>query len=416
MPDAIPVQSLTSADRDEMLALDQAAFGFDGRDLDPEADTQWIEWDRTYGVRLDGRLAAIYVVFSFGLGVPAGPQGARVIPMAGLSWVAVHPDHRRRGLLTAMIQHHLTTVHEAGRETISCLFASEPRIYGRFGYGLSTDSRRLTIPAKAALRAPLKSAEVTTRLVAASPEEHDGIVKQVYDAVCLLRPGQTARPPAQWRRYLQDPVSRRPGGGESLKIVVAERAGRPTGYALLRRTAAWGEHAPEGKVQVIDVFGIDAASEHALWRRVLDLDLMAEMTTPGLALDHPLTIWAAETGASSRLGHQLWTRIVDLEHALPARGYASDLDVVLDVTDQGCPWNAGRWRLRADTDGATCERTTSPADLALDVRELGSVFLGGTTLAALGAAGLIDELTPGSLAAASAASRSPLLPATPHMF
>src|SRR3954451_3230856 len=73
MPDAITIQSLTSADRDALLALDQAAFGFDGRDLDPEGDTQWIEWDRAYGARREGVLGGIYVVFSFGIGVPASP-------------------------------------------------------------------------------------------------------------------------------------------------------------------------------------------------------------------------------------------------------------------------------------------------------------------------------------------------------
>jgi predicted acetyltransferase len=417
MPDAIDLQSLTSDDRDAVLALDQAAFGFDGRDLDPEADTQWIEWDRAYGASRDGVLGGIYVVFSFGLGVPSRPpQAAQVVPMAGLSWVAVHPDHRRRGLLKAMIGHHLDTVHETGREAVSCLFASEPAIYGRFGYGLSTQSRRMTVPAKTALRPPHGDGGVTTRFEAARPEVHDRIVQEVYAAACLLRPGWTVRPPAHWRRYLQDPVSRRPGGGESLKIVVAEREGRPTGYALLRRTASWGEQAPEGKVSVIDLFGLDPQSEHALWRRVLDLDLMAEVTTPGLPLDHPLTIWASETGTGSRAGHALWTRIVDLDAAFTSRGYQGEVEVVLDVSDRLCPWNAGRWRLAAGGDAAVCERTNASPDLALDIRELGSVYLGGITLAALGAAGLVDELTPGSLAAASAAFRSPLLPITPPMF
>jgi len=73
MPDAITIQSLTSSDRDALLELDQSAFGFDGRDLDPESDTAWIEWERAFGARRGDALGGIYVVFSFGLSVPARP-------------------------------------------------------------------------------------------------------------------------------------------------------------------------------------------------------------------------------------------------------------------------------------------------------------------------------------------------------
>src|SRR4051812_5742414 len=101
MPQRISIDALTSSDRDALLALDQSAFGFDTRDLDPEADTAWIEWARAWGARRDGDLAGIYVVFSYGLGVPGQPPTPVTnVPMAGLSWVAVHPDHRRQGLLT----------------------------------------------------------------------------------------------------------------------------------------------------------------------------------------------------------------------------------------------------------------------------------------------------------------------------
>ena len=114
MPDAITIQSLTSSDRDAVLDLDQAAFGFDRRDLDPERATAWIEWDRAFGARRGDASAGIYAVFSFGLSVPARPpEQTTVVPMAGLSWVAVHPDHRRRGLLNAMMRHHLDTVHDS---------------------------------------------------------------------------------------------------------------------------------------------------------------------------------------------------------------------------------------------------------------------------------------------------------------
>ncbi len=414
----ITVAALGSADRAVMLEIDQSAFAFDGRDLDPEAETAWIEWDRAWGASRDGTLGGIYTVFSFGLTVPGRPpQLTAVIPAAGLSWVAVHPDHRRRGLLTAMIRHHFDDVREGRRgEVVSCLFASEPTIYGRFGYGLSTESARVSLPSRSALRALPDPGDVTTRFEAVDRAVHDQIVREVYAASCRQRPGNTLRPAAHLDRQLEDRPVRRPAGAEALKILVAERRGQPTGYALLRRTASWGKLSPEGKLRVVDLQAVDPQSAHALWRRALDFDLMEEVTTPPLAPDDRLLVWAGESGPTAHPGEGLWTRLVDVERALAARGYATGIDVVLEVTDDRCPWNAGRWHLAADTDGATCERTTAAADLALDVRELGSAYLGGATLVGLGSAGLVQELTAGALAACSTAWRSPVMPATPYMF
>jgi len=79
------------------------------------------------------------------------------------------------------------------------------------------------------------------------------------------------------------------------------------------------------------------------------------------------------------------------------------VDVVFEVTDAFCPWNAGRWRLTGGPDDARCIRTDDPADLALSSTELGATYLSGTTLATLGAAGLVTELRPGTLRPTSVA-------------
>ena len=76
--------------------------------------------------------------------------GART-PVSGLTWVSVHPGHRRRGLLRTMIDDHFRRSLARG-EAVSALFAAEPGIYGRFGYGLAAQDLRLKIPRGAGLR------------------------------------------------------------------------------------------------------------------------------------------------------------------------------------------------------------------------------------------------------------------------
>jgi predicted acetyltransferase len=106
----------------------------------------------------------------------------------------------------------------------------------------------------------------------------------------------------------------------------------------------------------------------------------------------------------------LWVRLVDVQRALAARTYESEVDVILGIDDEFCPWNAGAWRLLGGPAGATCERTDQEPDLVVDVRELGAVYLGRPSLARLGAAGLVDLRTPGALATTSRAFATERLP------
>ncbi|WP_222871471.1 sterol carrier protein domain-containing protein [Nonomuraea sp. PA05] len=118
-------------------------------------------------------------------------------------------------------------------------------------------------------------------------------------------------------------------------------------------------------------------------------------------MDEPLKHLPADPRAArTTLIDNLWVRLVDVDRALTARRYSTPLDLVMDVEDTFCPWNAGRYRLRAEGDTVTCERTHDDADLRLSVAELG-----GTTLACLAAAGRVRELRPGAVAAASLAFR-----------
>ncbi len=91
--------------------------------------------------------------------------------------------------------------------------------------------------------------------------------------------------------------------------------------------------------------------------------------------------------------------------ALTGRAYSAPVDTVIEVTDPLLDGNSGRWRLRSAARGldATCERADEPADLALDVRELGAAYLGGTRLGSLAAAGLVSELRPGAVRRLSSA-------------
>jgi predicted acetyltransferase len=407
--------------RGELIALDHLAFVWTD-EPDPEPMTAGLEWDRTYGAQCGegspSPLMGIYSVFSLGVVAPAGAGGAETasVPMAGLTWVSVHPQHRRRGTLTAMIRHHLHGLHESGAEPVSGLHASEAAIYGRFGYGLATSGLRLTLPRRTSLRDVPGADAVTMTFLTADVEQHAQLVGDLYARAARRRPGGVLRTAALDSRQVRDsPFQRR--GREPLRLLLAERDGETTGYALLRREVRWDGVVPNGSAHVDDLAALDAATHRALWGVLTDLDFVARTTTLPLAGDDPLlSLLVDARTANPTRADDLWLRVVDVDRALAARTYAHDVDVVLGVEDALCPWNARRWRLTGGPTGATCTATNDPADITLDVRELGAAYLGGTSLVSLTASGLVREDRAGAVPALSSALRSALEPATPFMF
>lgn len=418
-PDAGDVVALGADDLPAVLWNDQAAFAFP---IDPGVVLDFIEWDRTAGVRVDGELAGTHTVFSLSVELPDGAGATRTVPMAGLTWVAVHPGYRRRGVLTTMIRHHLRALHDAGREPLSGLHASEAAIYGRFGYGLATVGYQVTLGRDVTLR-PLSGPDaeaaeaLRVRFATADPERHADVVHDLYQRSCRRRPGMVGRTRALTVADLRS-TPRELERDEPLRLLLAERDGEPTGYAIVRRSMKWTDATSDGSVEVRELAAVDRATEHRLWRAVTQFDLTGRTTAGRVATDHPLLSWLVDARSVKPVRtDELWLRVVDVDRALAARGYAEPVDVVVQVRDALCPWNDGRWRLRADAAGAAdCVRTDDDPHLALDVRELGSLLAGGTTGAALAAAGLVDEHRPGAVRALSRAMQSDVQPGTTYGF
>ncbi|HIN34911.1 MAG TPA: hypothetical protein EYM75_04080 [Dehalococcoidia bacterium] len=93
----------------------------------------------------------------------------------------------------------------------------------------------------------------------------------------------------------------------------------------------------------------------------------------------------------------LWVRLVDVPASLEQRRYMQHDRLVLEVRDDLCPWNDGRFELEGSPEGATCRATGSSPDLVIDVSDFASAYLGSVSFTTLSQAGLVDERTPGSL-------------------
>ena len=414
LPDGFSPVTLTPDRLPDLLELDMWAFPTSDSIEDLRKIPSPLTWDRAHAVVEDGRperLVAMRASYPFAnCPVPGGR-----VPVAGLTWVGVHPEFRRRGLLTAMIATHFEHCRDRG-EPLSLLTASEPAIYGRYGYGLATHRVHLTMKRRTALRPVPGSEDVTLRFETATLERHGDLVGRLHAAVD--RPGWVTRETPQLEALWMSDAAVFRNGREQQRILIAERGGEPVGYALFRRKGDWGEGGPEGTVSVQEAVATDPATASALWSRLLDLDLTTEVSSGMLAPDDPLIGLVVDLRAArAMIKDNVWARIIDLPAALAARQYQSDVDVVLEVTDRLVPANAGTWRLTADAFGpARVAPTDAAPDIALDVRELGAAYFGGVSLVALAGAGQVSERRPGTLLPCAAAFGWPVGPGSSWIF
>jgi predicted acetyltransferase len=174
----------------------------------------------------------------------------------------------------------------------------------------------------------------------------------------------------------------------------------------------WADGFAKGDVRVVEALSTSAEAEKMLWSFLHGIDLVTRVDAAFFDPGSPLPLLVRDPRALGlRLVDGLWLRLVDLDAALKARSYRPGESVVLEVTDELCPWNAGRYRV-----GDDAGRTEDTADVALDTADLASVYLGAFDFHRLVHAGLADERVAGAAERASLLFRTDLPPYCPEVF
>jgi predicted acetyltransferase len=360
---------------------------------------------RAYGAWDQGRIVGGSGALPLDLTVPGGR-----VPAAGLTMVGVLPTHRRRGTLRALMRRQLDACRERA-EPVVYLWAADERIYGRFGFGLASVAAAIELPREHSAYDGPNGPTGDAFLVPLDAAER--WLAPIYARVADATPGMFARSPDWWQtRTLTDPEWRRQGRGQ-LQCVVMEFDHQPVAYALYRVNAKFAHGIAMGSVEVIEAFGDSPQATRAIWRYLLDIDLTSRTTAELLPLDHPLLLMIAEPRRlRMNIRDATWVRLVDIGAALSARTFAPGGTVVIDVIDQFCPWNTGRWRVGAKI----VEQTNDAVDLRCDVSTLGSVYLGGFTWLQLFKALRVEALHPDAIERADGVFKSQGAPWCAEIF
>ena len=238
------------------------------------------------------------------------------------------------------------------------------------------------------------------------------VIKGLHQALLAERVGALDRNDDWWKVRWHDPEPSRRGATAYRFALHYDRRGRPDGYVTFRVKNNWGESGAEVIIDELDA--PSGATRGALWRFVLDLDLVRTFTRHGAPLDEAVRYLVSDLHSiKAELQDGTYARLVDVPRALEARRYLTDLEVTIQLEDPLLKQNTGTFQLAGGPDGASVTKSRGRPDLVMTVRDLGAIYLGGTSLAALVRAGIVTERTKGAAAAAGAAfawSQPPFCP------
>ena len=359
-------------------------------------------WDlsRAWAAFNDGRISGTFRSWATQLTVPGGG----LLPGSAIAGVTVLPTHRRRGTLRAMVAAEHAAIRERG-EAVGLLYASEYRIYGRFGYGPGCRVATWTVDARDAgfVLEPAGGVEFLTPGL-----DVIDTIRDVYDAARIGRPGEIRPRERIWEFDLGLTESSWGPRWKSFLVLRRDRDGNPDGYVRYRAEEKWVERQSQASITVDDFQAVTDEAHLALWSFLINVDLVAtvkaEHGSPSERL--PWLLTNARAARMSDVGDGLWVRLIDIPRALEARRYEREARLVLEVIDP--EQSSGRIRLELDAgrDGATCRPIDRSPDLTLDVADLSAAYLGGTSLRNAVIAHGVDEHRDGALADADAVLRT----------
>jgi len=314
----------------------------------------------------DGKLVTTYAAWPFKMRF----NGNR-LPVAGVTNVTTRPGYRRRGHLRKATQAHFEDLYEKGDRPLAILHAAHAAIYQRYGYGVVSFWNEFSI-------APRQIRFLDEKPTAGTYDTLQGddytVLRKIYERFRKDRTGYLHRSAVVWEGVL---LAKR-AKGELREVVIYRENEEPLGYVIytIKNEPGKGATDPEQVIRIQDFCWLTHAAYRGLWDYFVSMDL-ARKITGGAPCDDPLLYLLQEP----RMLHStrwdgLMGRIVDVEKALPERGYQKEGMLVFEVTDELCPWNQGCWKLDTSPSGAAIARTTEAPDMIVPAGTLAMLAFG----------------------------------------
>jgi predicted acetyltransferase len=374
----------------------------------------YIDPSRTLGAFDSGRCVATFRSFPQEITAVGGAP----VPADAITNVTVTATHRRRGLLTRMMAQDLAAAKERG-DVVATLIAAEYRIYGRHGFGPATAATQWEIDVQRSGLDPRWSApEDGGRIDLVDAEDVRKLGPELHERLRRLQPGTVNRDDRWWQVGTGALSQPRQSWTEPFYAVHRAAGGEVRGLAAYVCDDTWTDAKQPGDTATVKwLIATTPAAERALWQHVCSLDWVTRVKSGWRSPDDLLPHFLPDPRAATITTHAdwLWVRILDVVRAMEARSYEGEGTLVFEVTD-GAGLAGGRYRLVASAQGVSCAPTTEGAELTLDVRELGALWLGDESVLRLAALGRVREERAGAARVADALLRTSRRPWCPDIF
>lgn len=264
----------------------------------------------------------------------------------------------------------------ASGEVLAGLYPASTALYRSIGFELGGVWSRRRLPARS-LRLLPPAPRVSVRRASAADLP---AVKDCYRRVAPSCDGWLDRDAVWWQRVVED------GFDDHHVYAVDAGGGGLAGYLVYdqRQTAdGWGH-----TVAVREVVAEAPEVASALWRLLGSMSSQVETVELVGPPEHPLLLVLAEQDLQPISELRWMIRIVDLPGAMVARGFRAGVAVAVDleVSDERCPWNGGRWRLTVE-DGVGRAEGGGTGEVRVGIGGLSSLYAGYATAGRLRAAG-----------------------------
>ncbi|OCJ22474.1 hypothetical protein A6U89_28400 [Agrobacterium sp. B133/95] len=312
------------------------------------------------------------------------PGGRRVRHLS-VTHVGVAPDATRRGIARLLITEQLRRARAEGY-VVAGLRASDPRIYGRYGYGVASWSARHDLDLT---RTELAISPSREGLRIVDARENFALFRRIADADAKPRAATLSRWEGWWAmqkyRTVHSPTPHH-------AVVFGPEEGNERGYLRFHVEPSDNWFTSSSRAVVVDdLVAHDDEAWQVLIGHLFTQDILHRVIFPSRPVDDPLPLLINNPRALEISGQrdESWIRPLDLEALLSARRYAGTRQVTIAVEDNVFHDNGGIWSLGPK--GA--ERSSGKPEAYVTIAELATLIFGAQNASLLAASGRIKAIS-----------------------
>ncbi|MFC1837960.1 enhanced intracellular survival protein Eis [Thermodesulfobacteriota bacterium] len=349
-----------------------------------------ITHDMTLCAFVDGEMATSYASWPFHMkfnGVDT--------PVAGVSFVGTLPVFRHMGCLRKVHERHFELLHEEKERAISILFASQAAIYQRYGYEVVSTQNSYSIDPRHIQFKSLKHLKSAGKLKQLHGDEVE-ILDKIYRQFTAPRTGYLIRNKFKWETgVLSPPIN-------SVTVfdkIVYEEDGVPLGYVVYTVDPRHGDSGLPHRISIRDMAWLSISAYYGIWNYFTRMHLAHHINWTPVPVDDPIPHLLLEPGRlniKSRNG--FLARIVDIERAVPCRGYSEDGELIFQIVkDEMCPWNNGTWHMKISNGKGSINKTDKDPEVSMTINSFAMMLFGQITATKAMRMGRLDVMKEDSL-------------------